>query len=152
MPDEIEEGQPHAIDFFAGEPSPWARVMAWCGWAIQVVEIKLGDSHDLRHEQAHKKWSKKLEGAGAALWAVPCRTLTRIRERPIPGHLNPPRPLRSAEAVRRMEGLPSREQEQVQDGNILIDFSLSEAENLDKRGAAAAIKNPRSGSSLRLRP
>ena len=42
-----------------------------------------------------------------------------------------------------MEGLPSREQEQVQDDNILIDFSLSEAEKLNKRGAAAVIENPR---------
>lgn len=81
--------------------------------------------------------------------AVCCKTLTKVSETPIPGHPNPPQPLRSASSARGLAGLATAHQGKVDAANKSIDFQFVLASCVEQKGGAAVIEKPRTGS---LRP
>ena len=80
-PDAEEEYRtPKAVNVFAGPRAPLACALAWCGWEVEVVELKLGPEHDLSCAEVREKVDKYLEEADAAFFAVPCKTWSRERD------------------------------------------------------------------------
>eukprot|EP00972_Heterocapsa_arctica_P038792 5716720-Heterocapsa_arctica.AAC.1 len=65
-----------------------------------------------------------------------CSTLSRARERPIPGCANPPRPLRDAANLYGLPILTPRESQRVQDANKLVDMCGQISEEAHRAGAA----------------
>ena len=101
---------PHFVDFFAGCNSPMARAMMWCGWSASIFEkhpngcncdlrticggCTCGMSKDLTFDEVRLEAIGQLKRSQASWSAMDCRTLTRAREKPIPGHPKPPKQLR----------------------------------------------------------
>ena len=83
--------------------------------------------------------------ADAIFMAIPCETTTRAREKPIPGHRNPPFPLRSHAEVRGIASLKPADRAKGDMGNRLIDFSLGLANRVarSQRSIAVGAESPR---------
>lgn len=130
------------VDLMSGINAPVARALEWCGWSVLPLDISISTQHDLHNQelQAHL-----LEIVGKVdMWMVgmDCGTFSRARERPIPGHPNPPKPLRDA---RHPEGLPTlapREKERVNMANNLVTFFCRLLTAAHNAGAAGALENP----------
>ena len=131
-----------AFDMFSGPRAPVACALAWCGWAVEPIDILISKEHDLSCPQVQNKLSKRLAAADAQMWAPDCSTLSRARERPIPGHSNPPQPLRGEGHVRGLPGLGAADAQRVSGANSYIDFTLSEVAAASKRGAAVVLESP----------
>ena len=95
---------------------------------------------DLASPEYQEKVRSSIREADATMWAPDCSTLTRARERPIPGHRSAPRPLRSQHSVRGLPGLGARDNRRVELANSFLDFTLGEAEVLAKQGAAVVLE------------
>ena len=134
--------QPVAFDMFCGPNAPISLALRWCGWRVTSVDLLYGTHCDLGVPENQQRYSKELEAADATFWAPACETLTRARERPIPGHPNPPRPLRSAAYVRGLSGLAVKDQERVQKANKFIDFMWHEVRQGAETGQAEVVENP----------
>ena len=122
--DEYEVRTPSVIGFFSGANAPLEQAFVWCGWNADAVDILIDKSNDLTKEYERRYWKKKARKVDAIFLAVPCDTTSRIREHPIPGHKDPPKPLRDQSSVRGIRGLKDSDKKRVEDGNMLIDFTF----------------------------
>ena len=107
--------QPHAVDLMGGPRSPVGCALLWCGWTVSAPDL-LGNCStgktDLFVPATRDAVAKDVNHPKtvALPWANCCKTWSRIRERPIPGHKNPPTPLRSSSelwGLKELQG-PSR--------------------------------------------
>ena len=57
---------------------------------MEPVDWLLNETHDLSNPDIQKAVATRMKSCDAAMWAVDCPTLSRARERPIPGHKAPP--------------------------------------------------------------
>jgi len=133
---------PTFVDIFSGPNAPVGSAMAMIGWTVTVVEWELDYECDLRKPSVQSKTLEVVKRAAASMIALPCGSLTRAREKPIPGHPNPPKPLRDANNVRGLPGLAGRELEAVADGNATTDWSLYAADVADQVGSLVVLENP----------
>ena len=112
------------------------------GWQVEVVDWKLSPQMDLLNPEVRKRHMKEQKQTTASVIAIPCNTLTRIREKPIPGHPNAPKPLRDKEHPRGLNSLSPKEKAQLDEGNQLIDFGLDYAEEAGGDGNLVLLENP----------
>eukprot|EP00972_Heterocapsa_arctica_P000796 111934-Heterocapsa_arctica.AAC.1 len=77
--------------------APVACALVWFGWQVVPVDTILDRSQDLSLQAVQRSISAKLKTCDAAMWAPDCSTLSRARERPIPGNKSAPKPLRAAD-------------------------------------------------------
>ena len=113
------------------------------GWQVSVLEWEINQEDDIRKPEVRQKYEDMRPSLDAAMIAFPCESLTRARERPIPGHPNPPRPLRNARCVRGLPGLSDRNQAMVDSGNACADWGIQYAIDLDEQGATVLFENPK---------
>ena len=119
-----------------------AAALSWYGWRVQAVDVLIDKDTDLADPTYQAKLRPVLQAADAAVWAPDCSTLTRARERPIPGHARPPQPLRSSAEVRGLASLTGQSHQRVKTANAFLDFTLAEVEAGAARGAVQVIENP----------
>ena len=93
--DEAEVRVPLALDCMCGPNAPWSRALEWCGWSTRPRDWLIDPAHDLTSPAMQSEVRASLASADALLWAMDCNTLTRARDRPIPGESHPPMRLRS---------------------------------------------------------
>ena len=79
---------------------------------------------------------------------IPCGTLSRAREKPLPKHLKrrgvpEPQPLRSEQQPWGLPGLGPRDQERVDTANVLIRFAVQVIIQCHSLGILWALENPR---------
>ena len=128
MPPESQRQIPRARDYFCGPNAPVGRALVWCGWEVEAIDILLDKRADLSNRQFQEKLDRDSKEFQAHIFAIECTTLTRAREKPIPGHPNPPVPLRNSSEVRGIRNLGRKDAEKVESANSFIDFSLDQAE------------------------
>ena len=134
---------PVAIDVFSGKNAPLASALCWCGWRVSAVDVLLNEADDLTSEARQEELAAEIAGADAVCFAMPCKTFSRVRNKPIPDHPSPPRPLRSSTHVLGVPGLTQREQERVSRDNKLAAWCWEMTKMLDDAGALAMVENPR---------
>ena len=110
---------PVAIDIFSGKNAPLASALCWCGWQVTAVDVLLDEADDLSAEAKQEELAVKIASADAVCFAMPCKTFSRIRNKPIPDHPSPPRPLRSSIHVLGVPDLSQGEQDRVAQDNKL---------------------------------
>jgi len=133
---------PSFVDVFSGKNAPVGAAMAMIGWVVTVVEWELDNECDLRKPKVQTETLEKMRRASASMVALPCGSLTRAREKPIPGHPNPPKPLRDSQNLRGLPGLSGRDLEAVSDGNVTTDWALKAADVVDQGNSLVALENP----------
>ena len=116
--------------------------MAWIGWDVEAVDWELDKGMDLTEPEVQQKYLKLASKAKVSLVATPCDTLSKIRNKPIPGHPNPPLPLRNADHIWGLPGLGDRDRKKAEDGNKLVEFSLQYAEKVDEAGNGVLLETP----------
>ena len=132
-----------ALDGFAGLNVPVGHALLWIGWRVEVLEWEINSGDDIRKPEVQEKFNSFARDADATILAIPCESLTRIREKPIPGHSNPPVPLRDAKHVRGLPDLKESDQKKVASGNATTDWALQYAEEADGAGNDVLLENPR---------
>ena len=138
---------PIALDCMCGPNAPWSRALEWCGWATRPRDWLIDPAHDLSSPRLQSEIRAEIASVDALLWAMDCSTLTRARDRPIPGEAHPPMRLRSS---RYLTGLPVLQKPQhaallqrVQHANSLVTFSGSTLLQAVSKNLAAIAENPR---------
>ena len=94
--DNCDDKMPRFLDLMSGDEFPAGKALQWCGWIGQSLDIKLDESHDMASADFEEDIERTLDSVDAVVCAFDCKTTTRIREKPIPTHKNPPPPLRDA--------------------------------------------------------
>jgi len=133
---------PSFVDVFSGINAPVGAAMAMIGWRVTVAEWELNSECDLRKPKVQAETLEKMKRASASMIALPCGSLTRAREKPIPGHPNPPKPLRDKQNLRGLPGLSGKDLDAVSDGNATTDWALYAADVIDQSGSLVVIENP----------
>ena len=105
---------PYALHVFSGANAPVAYALAWRGWRVEPIDWLLNASHDLSKLKVQQGLAILLNSCDAAIWAVDCFTLSRARERAIPGHTNGPKILRAENEVRGLRSLVGRDATRVE--------------------------------------
>lgn len=105
-------------------------------------------SDDVHNPEVQEKWKKECGEADFAWFATCCKSQSRARERPIPGHPKAPGPLRSDEYVRGLPHLSGDDLRKVTEGNLMADITWECVHKiLDANDAgqfkAAGVENPR---------
>ncbi len=138
---------PIALDCMCGPNAPWSRALEWCGWSTRPRDWLIDPAHDLSSPKLQSEIRAEIASVDALLWAMDCSTLTRARDRPIPGEAHPPMRLRSS---RYLTGLPVLQKPQhaallqrVQHANSLVTFSGSTLLQAVSKNLAAIAENPR---------
>ena len=116
--------------------------MVWCGWEVIALDILIDSRMDLSDAAFQQACEPYLEAADATMWAPDCSTLSRARERPLPGHPNPPAPLRSAEHPEGIPTLGRADQARVDAANSFIKFTLQQATKAADSGRATVLESP----------
>ena len=143
MPEEECVGaQPSFVDVFSGKNAPVGAAMAMIGWKVTVAEWELDSGCDLRKPKVQLDTLGKMKRANASMIALPCGSLTRAREKPIPGHPNPPKPLRDERNIRGLPNLAGNDLIAVEDGNATTDWALYAADVVDQCGSLVVLENP----------
>ena len=125
-----------------GINTPVARALAWCGWEVLCWDTAISPEMDISDRQVQARIAQEADRAFAAVCAMDCSTLTRAREKPIPGHPNPPQPMRSESHPYGLPHLEGRDKDRVEQANALIVFFASIARTLDAAGCAFILENP----------
>ena len=109
-----------------------------CG--IEICNIELADPQQLqdllefRTVEAHRI---------AAIWIAPsCGTASRARERPLPGQVSGPKPLRSSNQPDQLDGLSGVDKLKVEKANQLYDSVSVIALRADILDICVGIENP----------
>jgi len=139
--EESNSDPPSFVDVFSGKNAPVGVAMAMIGWVITVVESKLDNECDLRKPRAQTETLEEMRRAKASMVVLPCGSLTRAREEPIPGHPNPPKLLRDSQNLRGLPGLTGGDLEAVNDGNVTTDWVLKAAVVVDQGDSLVGLEN-----------
>lgn len=109
-----------------------------CG--IEICNIELADPQQLQDllefitVEAHRI---------AAIWIAPsCGTASRARERPLPGQVSGPKPLRSSNQPDQLDGLSGVDKLKVEKANQLYDSVSVIALRADSLDICVGIENP----------
>ena len=109
-----------------------------CG--IEICNIELADPQQLQNllefitVEAHRI---------AAIWIAPsCGTASRARERPLPGQVSGPKPLRSSNQPDQLDGLSGVDKLKVEKANQLYDSVSVIALRADSLDICVGIENP----------
>ena len=105
------------MDFCSGVRAPVSSALAWCGWKVAAHDIELGT--DLASDQHEELW-KQRDRVLVRLWACPCATFSRAREKRL-GYSTDGGPpvLRSNEHPKGVPGLQPRDQARVDKDTLL---------------------------------
>ena len=122
---------------------PVGQALEWCGWLVRGFDIERTPSCDLLDPKQRSLAASEAAKADAVMVAMDCSTLSRARERPIPGVARPPQPLRDAAHVWGLPNLGERDAKRVADANILIQFTADVAQAGHRGGAGVVLENPR---------
>ena len=118
-----EEGRrPRARDYFCGPNVPVGRALTWMGWEVDAIDWLLDPAQDLSDPQYQAQLAESLPNYEAHILAIECSTLTRAREKPIPGHPNPPVQLRSESKPRGLDKLSRADEYKVRHADSYIDL------------------------------
>eukprot|EP00972_Heterocapsa_arctica_P021773 3201826-Heterocapsa_arctica.AAC.1 len=101
---------------------PVGTALRWCGWDVVGYDKEWATGKDLHDPGTVEELNADISKASAVVMAMDCSTLSRARERPIPGCANPPRPLRDAAHLHGLPTLTPRESQRVQDTDNLVDM------------------------------
>ena len=126
----------------SGANAPVAKALQWCGWDVMAYDWEISAEHDLGDKNLQQKLLAEVNGVDFWMVAMDCGTLSRARERPIPSHPNPPKPLRSAEHPGGVPGLSQRDAERVRRANDLITFFCNLLTAASGCGSAGMLENP----------
>jgi len=131
------------IDLMSGGNSPVAKAMEWCGWTVQAYDWAISPDHDLSDPKLQDELKAQVGAVDMWMVAMDCSTFSRARERPIPGHPNPPKPLRGANNPLGVPSLSASDKERVHNANNLVHFFTDLLTAAHNTGAAGALENPR---------
>lgn len=137
-----EVHQPVAFNLFSGPRAPVACALAWCGWKVGPIDILISKGHGHSSPNVQHQLSRRLAGADAQMWAPDCPTLSRARERPIPGHSKLPQPLRGEGHVRELLQLRSADAERVRNVSSFLGFTLREVAVAAKKFVVVVLESP----------
>jgi len=84
----------------------------------------------------------EVDGVDALYAANACSTFARVLERPLPGHPNPPAPLKSKERLMGIPGLSREVDHKVEVANSLLKSVARLMELVHQNGGATALENP----------
>jgi hypothetical protein len=126
----------------SGGNAPVAKALQWCGWDVEAYDWAISAEHDLGSESLQQKLLGDIGKVDFWMVAMDCSTLSRARERPIPGHPNPPKPLRDATHPAGLPSLSAQDAERVQKANDLITFFCTLLTAATSSGAAGMLENP----------
>ena len=140
--DDFDQKVPLAIDVMCGKNMPVGKALEACGWAVVGFDSEPPFCTKLMDPAWVGTALQTIQQAVAVMIAMDCSTLSRARERPIPGWKNPPQPLRDHQHVLG-KALGGRDAERVHDANQLVALTTGYATAADDRGAAAVLENPR---------
>ena len=138
-----DEQRPVAQELFSGPRAPTLQALRWCGWrTLAPYDILLGGL-DLADAAVQQEVLDSRSRVDARVAGICCKTLTRAREKPIPGCSRPPVPLRSAEFP---DGIPDQNGKlpaRICRANEAADFTMELMDQCeDEFGAAGVIENP----------
>jgi hypothetical protein len=127
---DVDDGEdcpkpPLAIDLMSGPNAPVAKALEWIGWEVMAFDIAISVDHDLRDTALQEDIREVAPDASCVVVGMDCRTYSRARERPIPGHPHAPRPLRSAAFPLGLPGLSGSDRDRVHDANALVEFFVA---------------------------
>ena len=130
------------VDFCSGIRAPVSFALAWCGWQVTAYDIELGT--DLASEQHDELWQQR-DRILVRLWACPCSTFSRARERRLAYSADGGPPvLRSAEHPKGVQGLSSSDQARVEADTKLACRAAEWAEHSLADGRTLTlVENPR---------
>jgi len=130
------------VDVFSGRNALVGAAMAMIEWKVTVAEWELDNGCDLRKPKVLVHTLEKMKRANASMIVLPCGSLTRVREKPIPGYPNTPKPLRDEKSIRRLPNLTRIDLIAVKDGNATTDWALYAADVVGQCGALVTLENP----------
>ena len=130
------------VDFCSGIRAPVGFALAWCGWQVTAHDIELGT--DLASAQHDELWQRR-DKVLARLWACPCSTFSRAREKRLSYSADGGPPvLRSDEHPKGVSGLSPRGQARVDTDTLLACRAADWAEHSLSTGSTlTVIENPR---------
>ena len=134
---------PLAFDMFSGPNAPVGKAPEWCGWRVRSIDKAISAEHNLSDTEVQCKLQPEMDKAAAVMWAPACETLSRARERPVPGGMNRPRPLRDAANVRGLPQLQSAEAKRVKEANSFCDWTWERVAAGVEEGHAHVIEKPK---------
>ena len=106
------------------------------------IDLLLDEAHNLADPLFQETVSVACQGCIASFWAPECSTLSRAREKAIPGHPNAPQPLRSVDELRGRMSLSDRDRHKVEVANAFVDFTFREAQRSVDEQRGIAMENP----------
>ena len=141
--DEAEDArQPVGWEIMSGPQAIMTRALLWCGWAMrQPIDWCFGDELDTRSARLRARMRDCESEVDLWWWALECSTMTRAREKPLPG--GGPPPLRSPDWPDGLSDLAPADQERVDMDNENSDWAMEVAERTHQDGAANVFENPR---------
>ena len=115
------------------------------------MDIQLSPDHDLTSPKLQSELLSQTDLVDAVVIALDCSTLTRVRDKPIPGHPNSPPPLRSEKQPFGLENInmAKNDVKRIEDTNRLIEFFVKLMEQVIYFGCATIVENPE-GSYLSI--
>ena len=90
----------------------------------------------------HDGFVSVTDEASCSHFAPNCATFSRARERPIPGVVNPPRPLRTEQFPRGLPGVKSRDAQRVENDTLTAELSAMRALQLHRAGKGFSLEHP----------
>ena len=141
--DVLDEERPSALDLMSGVNHPLGRALTWCGWHCESFDTLIDPKHDMRLKEVQHHLLEKIPTTDLTFIGLDCKTLSKIREKFIPNHPNPPKPLRSDQHVKGLPGLGEGGQKRVDDANTLVAFTCLLIKRVVQCGNAFGLENPR---------
>ncbi len=134
--------EPIFADFCSGVRAPVSFALAWCGWQVSAYDIEFGA--DLSSEVHDRVW-KQRDSVLVRLWACPCSTFSRAREKSLGYSADGGPPiLRSDSHPKGVPGLSPRDQARVDKDTLLAVRAADWAKHsLATGGTLTIIENPR---------
>ena len=142
--DEAEEEarRPVGWEIMSGPQAIMTRALLWCGWVMrQPIDWCFGEELDTRRPELRSEMWTSRRSVDAWWWALECSSMTRAREKPLPG--GGPPPLRSMEWPDGLPDLRPEDQERVDMDNENSDWAMGMAVETHEVGAANVFENPR---------
>lgn len=138
---------PYVVDLCSGVGCPVSRALSRCGWRNWATGNRLPreQATDVTDPGVADKVRAKVALTQVAWIATACATTTLAREIPIPGHPDPPQPLRSGDepwgvAARELSELEKR---QLEERNVIIQLGFECAGIVAASEAIGGMEPPR---------
>jgi len=137
-----DKERPVAWDVMCGLNYPVGKALRWCGWTVETFDTEISPDHDLMGKELRNRLLDEVDNVDALYAANACATFARSRDRPIPGHPNPPMPLRSKERPMGISGLSREDDHRVEVANSLLKFVARLFRLVIANGGSTGLENP----------